>query len=62
MKEEINSKINTTIVTSQGIADYSHTEVEDSNENWDDHWLTSNGEFVIHEDKYHHIYLLRRAD
>ena len=62
MKKDIDSKINTTIGTVQGIADYSHTEIEDKNENWDDHWLTSNGEYVIHEGTHHHIYLLRRTD
>ena len=52
----------TTINTSQGIAAYSHSEIEDKNERWDDHWLTTNGEYVIHEGTQHHVYLLNRSD
>ena len=62
MKKIIEYRINTSIETAQGIADYSHTEVEDNDKNWDDHWLVSNGEYVIHDENQHHIYLLRRAD
>lgn len=54
------NRIQTTIHTLQGIASYSHTEVEDENKNWDDHWLTSNGEYVIHVKPHHHVYLLDR--
>ena len=54
------NRIQTTIQTVQGIASYSHTEVENKNEKWDDHWQTSNGEYVIHENINHHIYLLNR--
>ena len=52
----------TTINTSQGTAAYSHSEIEDKNNRWDDHWLTTNGEYVIHEDPEHHVYLLNRSD
>jgi len=50
----------TTINTVQGVADYSHTEVE-KNGRWDNHYLASNGEYVIHEGQNHHVYLLRRS-
>lgn len=55
------SKINTTIGTARGIADYSHSEIEDENGKWDDHWEMSHGEYVIHEGpESHHVYLIRR--
>lgn len=50
----------TTINMSAGTAAYSHSEIEDINEQWDDHWLTVNGEYVIHEGQQHHVYLLNR--
>jgi len=50
-------KVSTTINTIKGIAKYSHTEIEDQNERWDDHWQTNNGELVIHEGNNHHVYL-----
>ena len=52
----------TTINTSQGIAAYSHSEIEDKDERWDDHWLIANGEYVIHDGAHHHVYLLNRSD
>ncbi len=56
-----NSKINTTIRTVRGIADYSHSEIEDENGKWDDYWEMSHGEYVIHEGHgSHHVYLIRR--
>ena len=55
------NKEQTTIETIQGRASYSHTEREDLEGNWDDHWETRNGEFVIHQGTNdHHVYLLDR--
>lgn len=53
-------KVNTSINTIQGIADYSHSEVEDENGKWDDQWQTTRGEYVIHEGpQSHHVYFVR---
>jgi len=47
------------INTFKGRAYYSHTEVETKHGNWNDRWLMSAGEFVIHEGKKHHVYKIR---
>jgi len=46
------------IRTAMGIAFYSHTETEDEYGNWNDRWQTIRGEFVIHDGKKHHVYLI----
>lgn len=58
MKQTQNKKIGKTINTAMGEAVYSHTEVEDSQERWDDHWKFSAGEFVIHNGEEHDVFLL----
>lgn len=49
-------KIGSIINTIGGIAEYSHTEIEDINESWDDHWSTTRGEYVLHDVAEHHVY------
>ena len=44
------------IDTIRGKAYFIKTITEDKNGNWDDHWSTIAGEFVIHEGKKHHVY------
>lgn len=44
------------IDTIRGRAYFIKTITEDKHGNWDDHWSTIAGEFVIHEGKYHHVY------
>ena len=51
-----------TIRTAQGEALYSHTEVEDKNGNWNDEWLVSNGEWVIHDGKQHHVFIVPKKE
>ena len=53
------SKVGTSINTISGKATYSHTEIEDQKENWDDHWTTKNGEYVIHAENQHHVYIVK---
>lgn len=55
VKEELKGK---TIGTMNGDATYLQTEIEDENGRWDDHWLMSNGEFVIHDGREHHVYVV----
>ena len=50
-------KVGTFINTAWGEASYHHTEVEDHNENWNDNWYMSRGEFVIHEGSHHHVFI-----
>jgi hypothetical protein len=50
-----------TIGTVQGGALYSHTEVEDLNEDWNDDWPTRLGFYVIHEGQQHHVYATQDA-
>ena len=57
---KIPEKIGTTISTISGEALYSHTEVEDSSERWNDNWETRRGEYVIHSGNMHHVYIVRR--
>lgn len=52
-------RFGTSMSTISGEAFYSHTEVEDDNENWNDVWCTINGEYVRHEGNKHHIYIVR---
>lgn len=54
----IEQKIDTTIRTVSGNATYSHTEIEDKDGNWNDNWYAKDGEYVIHEGKYHHVYII----
>lgn len=49
-----------TIRVAGGIADFSHTEIENEAGRWDDHWQTKHGEYVIHKGKKHHVYKQRR--
>jgi len=44
------------IDTIRGRAYFVKTCTEDKYGNWDDHWSTIAGEFVIHEGKNHHVY------
>jgi len=53
----IPEKVGTTINTTWGEALYSHTEVEDANERWNDNWYISRGEFVIHAGSNHHVFI-----
>lgn len=59
--EKIN-KVGTKIDTAWGKALYSHTEVEDKNGNWDDHWKVSDGEYVVHCIEQHHIFLIMKPE
>ena len=51
--------VDTTIKTVSGTAKYLHTEVEDDNGNWNDNWWNTNGEYVRHEGRKHHVYIVR---
>ena len=44
------------IDTFRGKAYFVKTITEDKYGNWDDHWETIRGEFVIHEGNKHHVY------
>jgi len=44
------------IDTIRGKAYFIKTITEDKYGDWDDHWATIRGEFVIHEGKKHHVY------
>jgi len=44
------------IDTIRGRAYFLKTCTENKYGNWDDHWATIRGEFVIHEGKKHHVY------
>ena len=46
------------IDTIRGKAYFVKTCTEDKYGNWDDHWSTIAGEFVIHEGKKHHVYIV----
>lgn len=59
VKVELEEMNGSTIETILGEMIYSHTEIEDENGNWNDHWSTENGEYVIHGSKRHHVYVLR---
>lgn len=48
------------IDTIRGRAYFVKTFTEDKHGNWDDHWSTIAGEFVIHEGKKHHVYKIGR--
>jgi len=48
------------IDTFMGKAYYHKTCIENKYGNWDDHWYTGAGEFVIHEGKKHHVYIVKR--
>ena len=52
------NKIGTTISTIKGDALYSHTEIEDCNNKWNDNWYTNKGEYCIHELNLHHVYII----
>ena len=53
---KIPEMIDTTIDTVQGVAVYMCTEMEDSNERWNDDYYTSDRYYVIHEGDKHHVY------
>lgn len=46
------------IRTVAGRATYSHTEFEDKYGNWNDRWESVRGEWVIHDGKKHHVYII----
>ncbi len=48
--------VNRTILTATGVKEYIGTEVEDKNGKWDDSYSIEDGYYVIHDDKYHHVY------
>ena len=48
--------LNTSIHTMNGKARYICTEIEDSNGNFNDDYSTSDGYYLIHEAKHHHVY------
>ena len=48
--------IGDTIRTISGEAEYIGTEIEDSNERWNDNYYTTRGYYVIHEGSKHHVY------
>lgn len=53
----IDEKVGTTIWACGMECKYHHTEVEDKNEQWDNHWLLKNGEAVIHRGNEHDVYI-----
>lgn len=55
LKHKIGTKINTFI----GEAIYSHTEIEDPDERWNNNWEINNGHFVIHDCESHHVYKVK---
>jgi len=46
------------IDTIAGRAYFYKTITEDKYGNWDDHWSSLAGEFVIHEGNKHHVYII----
>ena len=55
--DNINYKVPKTIRTAKGTAYYIRTDIEDENEKWRGNNLTtSEGFYIIHEGKKHHIY------
>jgi len=48
------------IDTARGRAYFLKTITEDKYGRWDDHWSTLAGEFVIHEGKKHHVYVIQK--
>ena len=60
--KEVIEKMEQEILTAQGEADYSHTEEENEQGRWNDNWETTHGEYVIHQGRKHHIYIVRRIE